>query len=458
MEARDAPDVQSLEAPDFRPRLRRWIEWADERIGHPAHGYWLTRFALLRALGFIYFIAFLSATQQLVPLIGAHGITPAGDYLARLSAAGHGAADVPSLFWITSSDTALLVVAWLGAALSLAVLCGVTNAPVMAALWILYTSIVNVGQVWYGYGWELMVLEAGFLAIFLCPLGSLRPLPHESPPSRVVMWLYRWMLFRVMFGAGLIKLRGDSCWRDLTCLDYHYETQPVPGPLSWYWHHAPEWVHRAGVVGNHAAELVVPWLIFGPRRVRHIAAAILIGFQVLLILSGNLSFLNWLTIAICLACFDDGAIGRLFPRRVRAMVARLHQGVRQSTAQRLVVLGLAAVIAVLSIEPALNLVFDRPEHEPRLRSLQPGQYLRRLRLGRPRPLPGDHPGHRRPLAGRRPLEELRLALPAGAGRSAALFDHAVPPSPRLADVVRRPVDGPLQPVAGQPGLSALARR
>jgi len=356
MEARDAPDVQSPESPDFRPRLRRWIEWADARLGRPAHGYWLTRFALLRALGFIYFIAFLSATQQLVPLIGVHGVTPAGDYLAHLSAAGHGSSDVPTLFWLTSSDTALLVVAWLGTALSLAVLCGVTNAPVMAALWILYTSIVNVGQVWYGYGWELMVLEAGFLAIFLCPLGGLRPLPQRMPPSRVVMWLYRWMVFRVMFGAGLIKLRGDACWRELTCLDYHYETQPVPSPLSWYWHHAPEWVLRAGVAGNHVVELIVPWLIFGPRRVRHVAAVILISFQVLLILSGNLSFLNWLTIAICLACFDDGALGRLFPRRVRERVARLHRRVRPSPAQRLTVLGLAAVVAVLSIQPALNLL------------------------------------------------------------------------------------------------------
>src|SRR5207248_8444897 len=124
--------------------------------------------------------------------------------------------------------------------------------PMLAwfVMWVLYLSIVNVGQVFYGFGWETLLCEAGFLAIFLGP-------SHTVPPTLVLL-AFRWLVFRVEFGAGLIKLRGDPCWRDLTCLDYHHETQPLPNPLSWYFHHLPKSVHRLEVVGNHVAQLVAP--------------------------------------------------------------------------------------------------------------------------------------------------------------------------------------------------------
>src|SRR5262249_35803212 len=138
---------------------------------------------------------------------------------------------LPSLFWYNCSDTALLLLSYLGLALSIAILGGATNAVLMAGQWFLYMSFVHIGQLFYGYGWETMTLEAGFLAIFLCPIRSIRPNPSGYPAPKVVMWFYRWMLFRVMFGAGLIKIRGDECWRDLTCLAYHYETQPIPNPI-----------------------------------------------------------------------------------------------------------------------------------------------------------------------------------------------------------------------------------
>jgi len=174
-------------------------------------------------------------------------------------------------------------------------------------------SFVNIGQDWYGYGWEIQLLETGFLAIFLCPLLDGRPFP-KSPPPRLVIWLFRWLIFRIMLGAGLIKLRGDPCWRDLTCLYYHYETQPIPNPLGWWLHFRPHWFHKLGALWNHVVELIVPWFAFYPRLARHIAGALLVSFQIILILSGNLSFLNWLTIIPALACFDDFLLGKLLPR------------------------------------------------------------------------------------------------------------------------------------------------
>src|SRR5437016_4827933 len=164
-------------------------------------------------------------------------------------------------------------------------------------LWVLYLSFVNVGQVFYGFGWESILSEAGFYTIFLGPT-------HIVPP-KIVIWLLRWELFRVMFGAGLIKLRGDSCWRDLTCLDYYFETQPIPNPLSWYFHWLPPAVHHGGVLVNHFAELIVPFGLFIPQPVASIAALLIIAFQLVLIVSGNLSWLNWLTVAVAISAIDD---------------------------------------------------------------------------------------------------------------------------------------------------------
>ena len=164
------------------------------------------------------------------------------------------------------------------------------GAIVWLALWLLYLSFVNVGQIFYGFGWETLLLEAGFFTIFA---GA-----HTTMPSLWMIWIWRWVLFRLMFGAGLIKLRGDACWRDLTCLDYHFETQPMPNALSWYFHWLPAVVHRAGVVFNHVAELAVPFAYFAPQPIAAIGGLVTIAFQLVLIVSGNLSWLNWLTIVL----------------------------------------------------------------------------------------------------------------------------------------------------------------
>ena len=290
-----------------------------ERLFARGNSYWLTRFVILRLLGFVYAIAFLVAANQLVPLIGEHGLTPATNFLGHLPAyyGSRSAAiwHVPTLFWLGISDNALSICAWVGFGLSLVVLAGYANVILMSILWMMYMSIVHIGDIWYGYGWEIQLLETGFLSIFLCPLLDPRPFP-KSPPPILVIWLFRWLGFRIMIGAGLIKLRGDPCWRDLTCMYYHYETQPIPNPISRYLHFAPHWLLKFETAWNHFVELVVPWFSFGPRLARHVAGVLLITFQMFLIISGNLSFLNYLTIVPFLACLDDTFLRRVLPNAV----------------------------------------------------------------------------------------------------------------------------------------------
>lgn len=330
--------------------------WAKGAWGETAT-YWHTRALVLRGLGFIYAVAFLSLFRQFDGLLGSHGLLPIrwfiGDVRRALGAEAY--LRLPTLYYVASSDAVLKGACLVGLVLSLAAVAGYANALVFGALWALYISFVHVGQIFYGYGWELLTLEAGFLAIFLAPPWALR-LYGASPPPEPVVWLYRWLLFRVMFGAGLIKVRGDPCWLALTCLADHYETQPNPSPLSYYFHAMPMWFHKSGTAFNHFVELVVPFGLFGPRRLRHAAGALIVIFQTILILSGNLSFLNWLTIVVALSAFDDSFYGRFLPKGVtdnaRAAAARAVQ----SRARRTTVTLLAVVVALLSIVPTVNLI------------------------------------------------------------------------------------------------------
>src|SRR3989442_3669566 len=255
---------------------------------HFATDFWLTRLCFQRGLGCIHLTAFLIAANQFIPMLGERGLQPVRHFLRHVPL--HKA---PSLFWINCSDRFITAAIWCGIALSIFAVTGwseslglVVSMSAWALLWVIYLSLVNVGQTFYGFGWETMLAETGFLAIFL---GS-----SDTRPPVVVMWLIVWVLFRTMFGAGMIKLRSDPCWRNLTCLFYHHETQPLPNPLSWYLHHLPKSMLKAGVLFNHFVELIVPWFLFAPRRLRYVAGGITIVFQVLLILSGNLSSLDYI--------------------------------------------------------------------------------------------------------------------------------------------------------------------
>jgi Lipase maturation factor len=322
--------------------------------------YWLTRFVILRLLGAIYAIAFLVVINQILPLIGSDGLTPVAIYLKRVSnwlgSDTAGFIKLPSLFWLSHSDTFLLIVAWTGFALSLFVLAGYANAIMLAVLWFLYMSFVHVGQEWYGYGWEIQLLETGFLAIFLCPLRDWRPFPKREPPFQIIV-LFRWLIFRLMFGAGLIKLRGDEIWRNATALYYHFETQPLPGPLSRWFHFLPHSILKIGVWFNWIAEMIAPLFVFGPRLGRHIVAIVVILFQLNLIISGNLSFLNWLTIVPALACIDDGLWSKILPKRlVQKAQAASAVSITPSKATQRTIWFVTAVICILSIMPIGNML------------------------------------------------------------------------------------------------------
>jgi lipase maturation factor len=269
--------------------------------------YWLGRLVLVRGAAALYLIAFVAAALQFRALIGEHGILPVPRFLA-----GQTFWRTPSIFHLRYSDRLFAGVSWFGAALAAAIVAGTADlVPLWVAmlmwltLWVLYLSIVNVGQTWYSFGWESLLLETGFLVIFL---GNDR----VAPPV-LTLWLARLLVFRVEFGAGLIKMRGDSCWRDLTCLYYHHETQPMPGPLSWFFHHLPRPLHRIEVAGNHFAQLVVPFGLFAPQPVASVAAAIIVVTQLWLVASGNFAWLNWVTIILAFSAIDDASAATLLP-------------------------------------------------------------------------------------------------------------------------------------------------
>jgi hypothetical protein len=312
-----------------------------------APGYWLARLLFQRALAGVYVIAFVVAANQFRPLVGERGLLPAPRFLERVPFWR-----APSLFHLRYSDRLFAVVAWVGAGLALCCLAGLSDlVPVWGylllwlALWALYLSIVNIGQRFYSFGWETLLLEAGFIAIFLGPRTV-------APPTLGIVAL-RWLLFRLEFGAGLIKLRGDPCWRDLTCLYYHHETQPLPNPLSWYFHHLPRPMHRAEVVGNHVAQLIAPVLLFTPQPIATIAGAVIVVTQGWLILSGNFAWLNVLTIVLAISSFSDRYLHYVVPVGVPAAVAAGRAAGPQWW--QVAVIALAVLIVVLSVYPVRNM-------------------------------------------------------------------------------------------------------
>lgn len=344
-------------APAVEARWRRALSWLEQA----GDNYRLTRFMLLRFTGLVWLVAFLSLAQQFIPLVGHDGLLPA-DLFAERVVAHFGSPwsafwEMPSLFWFRCDDAMILTVTWTGVVISALVMCGYANSLMMLTLWALYMSLLPIGQEWLQYGWDIQILETGFLGAMLCPQLDPRPFPRRAPPILIV-WLYRWLIWRIMLGAGLIKLRGDSCWRDLTALYYHYETQPIPNPLSRWLHFAQPWFHRAGVLVNHAVELVVPWFGFYGRRARHVAGVLMAGFMVILIVTGNLSFLNWLTIIPALACFDDSFWRKVLPRAISARAeASSAKGLNCSRPHLIITAIYAGIVIWLSIAPVKNLFF-----------------------------------------------------------------------------------------------------
>jgi len=301
---------------------------------------------LYRGIGVICLIAFLVALNQFRPLLGERGLLPVPLWVRQVPFRAS-----PSMFYLFPRDWAFVTAAWVGIALSCLVVSGVLErlniwflVGVWALIYLIYLSFVNVGQTFYGFGWESILLEACFFAIFL---GNAK----IAPPA-VGIWLFRWLLFRIMFGAGLIKLRGDECWRNLTCLDYHYETQPMPNPLSWYLHWGPEWTKHGGVLFNHFAELIVPFAYFLPQPFAGIAGVITILFQLSIIISGNLSWLNWLTLVLAFSTIDGAFLSKIVMFTGPVMHA-------PGPVYKWIVFGLAGVVGLMSIPVVVNMLSAR---------------------------------------------------------------------------------------------------
>lgn len=314
--------------------MAAWLGWDGDYV--------VTRFLLQRGLAFCYAVAFLIVVNQFCALSGEKGLQPIHHSF------GSSFWTNPSLFYFFRTDTVLTLAGYLGLGLSLFALSGYSDKLGVAVsvttwgmLWALYLSFVNAGGTFYGFGWELLLCEAGFLAIFLGP-------QNVAPPV-LVIWLFRWLLFRLMFGAGMIKWRSDEAWRDFSCMNYHYETQPLPNAVSWFLHHAPKGVHRFETAMTLFLEIAIPFGFFGPGRVAWVAGALTIFLQGLIILSGNLSWLNFLTIALCIPCFDDRAFAFLTGLVTRAELVTV-------PVQQYLVYVLTGLTLLLSYKPAKNLL------------------------------------------------------------------------------------------------------
>src|SRR6478736_797286 len=282
--------------------------------GFAAVDFGFAREVLQRGIAALYLVAFVSSLNQFRPLLGEHGLLPAPALLEWVGQKAERRRMLhPTLFSrIRYSDRRLVALCVVGMVVAALLVVGIPQwgppwVPMLCflALWLGYMSIVSIGQTFYGFGWEMLLVEAGFLAAFL---GS-----TDQPPPTVVIVLFWWLVFQLEFGAGMIKIRGGREWRDLTAMTYHHETQPMPGPLSRQAHLLPRWFHRGEVVANHFAQLVVPFLLFVPGPVGSGAAAIVILTQLWLIVTGNFAWLNWITVVLAASAITDSAWHRLIP-------------------------------------------------------------------------------------------------------------------------------------------------
>jgi hypothetical protein len=255
---------------------------------------------LLVGLGLLFAVAFASFWSQARGLIGSQGILPMEPFFKSIReqvAFLDAIRLVPTVFWISHSDHFLTAVCFLGVVSSLLIISGRWTPFFLFVSWALYLSIVSVGREFMNFQWDVLILEVGFLAIFFANRGA---------PSRFIFLLFQWLLFRLMFGSGMVKwLSGDPTWHSASALEYHYFTQPLPTWIGWIFHHAPRWFHKASVIAVFAIEWVVPFLLFMPRRPRHVGAGLLFILQVLIFLTGNYCFFNLLSMLLCILMFDD---------------------------------------------------------------------------------------------------------------------------------------------------------
>ena len=274
--------------------------------------YAVSSFLFLRFLGAISLGAFSSLWVQIDGLVGSRGIFPVADVLGflrdRLGVERYW--QFPTLCWIGSSDAALHTLCAVGVLASLLLLAGFVPSLSLLVIWSAYLSLATVCREFLSFQWDILLLETAFLGLLMAPLKMRERLREAGPPVRLAHGLLLWLLFRLMFSSGVVKLAsGDPEWRKLAALKVHYETQPLPTWIGWWAHQLPPWFQTLSAAAMFGIELAVPFLIFGPRRLRHAACVLFVGFQLAIALTGNYAFFNLLTIALCLPLLEDG----LFP-------------------------------------------------------------------------------------------------------------------------------------------------
>ena len=276
------------------------------------------RWIFLRALAAIYFSAFYSLLFQIKGLIGPEGIMPASDYLAavarQLPATRFWYA--PTLFWVSSSSHALMLVAWLGLVASIVAFLNLWPRFSFFICFACFLSFVTVASEFSNYQSDGMLLEAGFISLFFVPSGLMPGLGVATPPSRasLLLLLYEW--FRIYFESGMVKLvSGDRQWRTLTAMDEYYQNGPLPTWIGWYVQHLPHWFHAACAGGTLVLELVIVWMLFLPRRVRILCFLIVTPWEIGVIITANYTFLNYLVLSLGFLLLDDRFLSRLVPAR-----------------------------------------------------------------------------------------------------------------------------------------------
>lgn len=275
----------------------------------------------LRALGLIYLIAFASFWIQINGLIGSNGILPAGQFFsaAHEQLGARAVSILPTLCWLNPSDAFLHFLCGGGVFFAVLLIVGIAPAICLVILFAFYLSATIAGQVFLSFQWDILLLETGFLSIFLAPwqLWPKRNLlwPGSATPdtqlavSRAGLFLLKFLLFKLMLMSGVVKLTsGDDCWWNLTALDYHYWSQPLPTVFAWYADKSPEWFKHFSVAFCLVVEIAVPFFIWAPRRLRLLACGLLIFLQLVIAITGNYCFFNLLTIALCLLLIDDAVV------------------------------------------------------------------------------------------------------------------------------------------------------
>jgi lipase maturation factor 1 len=284
-----------------------------------SENHFIARWLFLRAISLIYFSAFFALLFQIRGLIGPQGILPATDYLQ----AAHSLRIlrfwyIPSLLWISSTDRVLMALCWIGLVASLILIVNVWPRTMLLICFCCFLSFVSAAQDFSGYQSDGMLLEAGFLTLFLSPSGLFPGLGRKQPPIRAALFLLLWEWFRIYFESGVVKLEsGDPTWRNLTAMYEYYQNGPLPTWIGWYVQHLPHWFHIATAATTLVMELALVWLAFLPRRWKIICFFIVTAWQIGVIATANYAFLNYLVLALAILLLDDAFLEHFIPARWR---------------------------------------------------------------------------------------------------------------------------------------------